>query len=148
MSTASVQHLLKKINYIEAEVEIQKQILFSLPSDKTEEMEHVVAKIAQAKEKIAGLRAEIQAASPEEYQKILKIEQAAKEFKELATDKKFTSLENMTTDQSCSIKLVEGREIHCLVKACDDEGNWTIITTDGDIQTFSKEDLKPESQEN
>ena len=148
MSTSSVQHLLKKINYIEAEVEIQKQILFSLPSDQTEEMEQVVAKIAQAKEEIDVLRAEIKAASPEEYQKILKIEQAAKEFQELATKKKFTSLENMTTDQSCSIELVEGREIQCLVKACDEQGDWTIITTEGDIQTFSKDNIKPEPQGN
>lgn len=141
MSTASVQHLLKKINYIEAEVEIQKQILFSIPSDNAKEMERIVTKISEAKEEIDGLRAQIKASSPKEYQRILKIEQAVTKFKELATDKKFEAVENMTTDQSCSIKLVGGREIPCLVKACDEEGNWTIITTEGDIRMITSEEV-------
>ncbi len=145
MSTASVQQLLKKINYIEAEVEIQKQILFSIPSDNKEEIEGIVTKIAKAKEEIDGLRAEINTLYPTEYQKMLKIEQAATEFKKLAMDKKFKSVENMTTDQSCSIRLVGGKEIPCLVKACDEDGNWTIITTEGDIQTFSNEEIRPNS---
>ncbi|EKD39250.1 MAG: hypothetical protein ACD_75C00464G0001, partial [uncultured bacterium] len=33
MTKPTVQDILKRINYIEADIDIQKQILFSIPSD-------------------------------------------------------------------------------------------------------------------
>ena len=71
---SQVHEILKKINYLEAEIEIQRQILFSLPGDDRKEMETVVAKIASAKNEIAGLRQELQRLSPEEHQRIISIE--------------------------------------------------------------------------
>lgn len=137
----SVQNLLKKINYIEAEVEIQKQILFSIPSDNKEDIEEVIQKIADAKDEIAKLREEIAAISPEEYEKMLKIEQASLAFQKIAADKKFTSIESMSTEEQCSILLKDGKELPCLIKATDAAGNWTVITLDGEICHFSHEEI-------
>ncbi len=137
----TVQNLLKKINYIEAEVEIQKQILFSIPSDNKKEIEEVIHKIAQAKDEIVNLRDEIEAISPEEYQNILKIEEASAAFKQIAAEKKFTTVESMSTEGNCSIQLKDGKELACLVKASDADGNWTVITLDGDICHFSHEEI-------
>ena len=142
MATTFVQHLLRKINYIEAEVEIQKQILFSIPAEDTEEIERIVAKIAQAKEEIDSLRAQIKDVSPEEHRKILTIEKAVSQFKSLANTTTFTSVESMTNDQHCSIQLLAGDNVSCLVKARDEQGNWTIITTEGEIQKFTKDEIK------
>ena len=138
----SVQNLLKKINYIEAEVEIQKQILFSIPSDNQEEIQKVIEKIAQAKNDINELRAQIESISPDEYQKIVKIEESAATLKKLATEKNFTTVENMSTLEHCSLKLQDGKELSCLVKACDEDGNWTVITVDGDLLHFDKNSIK------
>lgn len=137
----SVQHLLKKINYIEAEVEIQKQILFSIPSDNKKDIEAVIQKIAHAKDEIVKLRKEIELISPEEYQKILKIEEASLAFKKIAASKKFTTVESMSTAEKCSIQLKDGKELPCLIKASDAAGNWTVITLDGDICHYSREEL-------
>lgn len=139
----SVQDLLKKINYIEAEVEIQKQILFSIPSDNKEEIQQVIEKIAQAKDEISELRSQIKSISPDEYQKIIKIEETAAAFKKLAAEKKFTTVENMSTTEHCSLKLQNGEEVPCLVKASDEDGNWTVITVDGDLCHFSRDDIEP-----
>ena len=137
----SVQHLLKKINYIEAEVEIQKQILFSIPSDNKKDIEEVIQKIAYAKDEIVKLRREIEAISPDEFQKILKIEEAAAAFKKLVAEKKFTSVENMSTEGQCSIQLKDGNEVPCLIKASDETGNLTVITLDGDVCHFTSEEI-------
>ena len=137
----SVQHLLKKINYIEAEVEIQKQILFSIPSDNKKDIEEVIRKIADDKDEIVKLRKKIEINSPEEYQKILKIEKASVTFKKLAAEKNFTSIENMSTEEQCSLQLKDGDEVLCLVKAFDEEGNITAITLAGDICHFNKDEI-------
>ena len=137
----SVQHLLKKINYIEAEVEIQKQILFSIPADNTNDIEEVITKIANAKGQIDNLRKEIETISPQEYQKILKIEEASEAFKKIAAEKKFTTVESMSTGEKCSILLKDGKEIPCLIKATDEAGNWTVITLDGEIRHFNSDDI-------
>lgn len=138
----SVQNLLKKINFIEAEVEIQKQILFSIPSDQKKEMEEVIKKIAQAKSEIEQLRAEIALASPEEYAQILKFEEATNQFKKISAKKNFQKIENMTTTDKCTLCLKGGEELTCLIKAIDEDGNWTVITIDGDIRHFDKEDVE------
>jgi len=137
----SVQNLLKRINYIEAEVEIQKQILFSIPSDNKKDIEEVIQKIAHSKDEIVKLREKIEAISPEEYHKILKIEEASSAFKKIAAEKKFTAVESMSTEENCSILLKDGKELPCLIKATDAAGNWTVITLDGDICHFSHEEI-------
>lgn len=44
-----VQELLKRINYIEADMEIQRQILCSIPTADTKEMEKTIKTIAKKK---------------------------------------------------------------------------------------------------
>lgn len=138
---STVQDLLKKINYIEAEVEIQKQILVSIPSGQREDIEKVIRKIARAKEEIKQLRDEIQTVSPAEYENMLKIEKAADEFKKIAGETKFELIENMSTVKDCSITCKNGDELSCLVKGRDEDGNWTVITTTGELLRFKKEDV-------
>jgi MoaA/NifB/PqqE/SkfB family radical SAM enzyme len=139
---SSVQNLLKKINYIEAEVEIQKQILFSIPSGNEKDIEEVIEKIAHAKDEIVKLRKEIEAISPEEYQRIVKIEEASETFKKIAAEEKFTTVASMSTEEACSILLNNGKELPCLIKAKDEGGNWTVITLDGDIRQFGCDQVK------
>jgi hypothetical protein len=133
-----VQDLLKKITYIEADIEIQKQILFSLSSNEQKEMEHVVKIIAAHKDEITALRLELQSISPEEHQNIMTLENAVTAFKKIASEKKFKSINTMKINEECCLHLKDQPKIHCLVKACDEDGGWTIITIDGEIQQFPK----------
>ena len=133
-----VQDLLKKIRYIEADIEIQKQILFSISSNDQKEMEHAVKIIAAHKEEITTLRLELQRISPEEHQNIMTLENAVTAFKKIASEKKFKSIKIMEINEECCLHLKDQPKIHCLVKACDEDGGWTIITIDGEIQQFSK----------
>ena len=132
----NTQDLLKKINYIEADIEIQKQILFAIPSDQREEMEKIIKIIAAKKEEIDKLRKMIQEEDPEEFARILALEQAISEFKILAADKKFSSITGRNIGEDCLLTLQDGERIDCLVKACDAAGDWTVITLDGKIRHF------------
>ena len=136
-----VQDLLKKITYIEADIEIQKQILFSLSSNDQKEMEHVVKIIAAHKDEITALRLELQSISPEEHQNIMTLENAVTAFKKIASEKKFKSINIMKINEVCCLHLKDQTKIHCLVKACDEDEGWTIITIDGEIQNFPKVDV-------
>jgi hypothetical protein len=141
-----IQDILKRINYIEAEIAIQKQILFSLPSNSTLDMENVIKDIAERKEEIATLRQEILRISPEEHQKIVTLEQAVATFKKLADDKKFTFIKAMEINKECFLSLKNGQKILCLIKALQKNGGWTIISMEGEIQyfTINEVDEKPE----
>lgn len=137
--TATVQDILKKINYIEADVEIHKQILFSIPSAEKAAIERTIRLIADKKAEIEGLRLEIKAIAPAEYQRILDLEGAIGEFKALATSKGFVTIIGKTIDESCCLQLKDGNAIDCLVKACDRSGAWTIITLDGRLRHFASD---------
>jgi hypothetical protein len=141
-----VQDLLRKINYIEADIEIQKQILFSIPSDDKQEMERVITIIAAKKEEINTLRREIEHASPDHHEKIMAYENAVAEFRKIAAEKKFRSINGMKINEPCCLNLKNNSSLPCLVKACDENGGWTIITMDGEIQSFSEHEVeeKPE----
>lgn len=143
MKNETALNILRKINYIEADIEIQKQILFSLASHEAEEIETIVTKIALAKKEVDELRAKIKTFSPEQYQKILTLEKAITEFQKLAKDTIFTSVESMSNDLNCSIQLHNGEKVPCLVKACDEQGNWSVITTEGEIKVFSIHEIMP-----
>lgn len=133
----SVQDILKKITYIEAEIEIQKQILFSIPGDQPEEIEKVLVTIKKAKEDIQQLRSRIAEISPQEHRKLLDIEKAVTLFREIAAKKKFAAVESMSSHPDCSVILKNGEKLPCLVRACDNDGNWTIITEDCEIRYLS-----------
>ena len=136
-----VQDILKKINYIEADMEIQKQILFSIPSADTDEMEKTLKIIADKKAMIADLREQIKAIDPEEFNRIQVFEKASQQFRQLTTEKKFVEITSLNEEEQCSIQPKEGNAIDCVVKAKDEAGNFTVITFDGEIVELSKEDV-------
>lgn len=144
---SKAQDILKKISYIEAEVEIQKQILVSIPSDQKADIEEVIRKIAKFKDEIETLRQAMQKESPEEYDTILAIEKSIEDFKKITAEKNLSSIESLTTNPNCSIHLKNGNTIACLVKACDEQGNWTIITTTGEIRTISHRDVASQDEQ-
>ncbi len=141
----SVQNLLKKINYIEADIEIQKQILFSIPTSDEKELERVIQIIADKKEEITSLRLEIQQIDPEEYEKILLFENAVEAFKKLASEKNFTSIDSMNINEECTLLLKDKGKTACLIKAREENGDYTIITMDGEIQHFASDTVIEET---
>ena len=143
----TTQTLLKKINYIGADIEIHKQILFSIPSDKRDEIENTLQIIAGKKEEITQLRGEIQKIDPEEFKQILVFEKAIDDFKKIAAEKRFKSIVNKNIDEQCTLALTNKTEIECLIKACDENGDWTIITLEGEIKSFAKDDVSEKPAE-
>ncbi len=144
---SKTQDLLKKINYIEADIEIQKQILFSIPANQQAEMEKTIASIAAKKAEIQKLRQEIKEIDPEEFDRILIFEMAVSEFKELSTTRQFTSITGKNINESCSLALIGGKSVECLIKACDPEGNWTIISLEGEIRHFPAAEVAEKASE-
>jgi len=141
MTHPKTEALLKKINYIEADVEIQKQILFSIPSDQQTEMEKTISLIAAKKKEIEVLREELREIDPVEYNRIMTFEKTLNEFRKIAAEKPFQSIINRNVHDQCSLLLNGGDQVECLIKACDNDGNWTIITLDGEIRQFSAADV-------
>ena len=141
MTHNKTEALLKKINYIEADVEIQKQILFSIPSDQKTEMEKTITLIATRKKEIEALRQELRELDPEEFDRIVVFENAVAEFRKIATDNPFDSIVNRNVNEECTLALQNGTKEECLIKACDNDGNWTIITIDGQLRQFPAADV-------
>jgi hypothetical protein len=133
--------LLKKINYIEADIEIQKQILFSLPRTQHAEIEKTVKLIADQKAEIESLRQQIKAINPEEYEQILVFEKAVTKFKKLAATLHFQTIINKNPQEPCVLSLKSGESIECLIKACDALGDWTIINMQGEIHQFQAQSV-------
>ncbi len=138
MTKPTTQDLLKRINYIEADIDIQKQILYSIPSEQTAEMEKTIALIAAKKQEIETLRQQIQESDPEEHARIVALEKTIAEFKQLAATKKFTSITGRNINEQCVLTFYDGSTVECLIKACDDNGDWTVITLDGELKQFSQ----------
>ena len=130
---SQAHEILKKINYLEAEIEIQRQILFSLPGDDRKDMETVVAKIAATKNEITSLRQELQRLAPEEHQRIISIEEALEKFREISQKVEFSEVNNIATSGDTTLQLKDGTTYNCLLKAKDSEGNYTLITLDGEF---------------
>ena len=131
-----VRALLSKINYIETDMELQKQILRSIPSDQKGEMEAVVVKIAGMKQQVIDLRREIQETDQEEYNRIVAMEQATERFKALAQEKRFVQVRTPDEQGLCAVTLNDGTQLNCLVAAQDEGGNWTLLTPDGEIKEY------------
>ncbi|MDK9709040.1 MAG: hypothetical protein OEL83_18515 [Desulforhopalus sp.] len=138
---AKTQDLLKKISYIEADIEIHKQILFSLPSDQRQEMEKTVQLIAAKKKEIEELLQEIRESDPEEFNRILALEKTIDQFRELTKSRQFTAITGRNINEPCVLSLQNGDTIECLVKACDSEGNWTVITLEGQLREYPGSDV-------
>ncbi|MDD9303178.1 MAG: hypothetical protein HUK40_12890 [Desulfobacter sp.] len=131
-----VKGLLQKINFIETDMELQKQILFSIPSDQKDEMKKVMDQLASQKQQILDLREKIKEIDPEEYDRIICLEEASETFKRLASEKKFIVVNTLNEQGQCFVTLNDGTRIDCLVAAKDDTGNWTVLTLDGKAQEY------------
>jgi len=148
MTHPITEALLKKINYIEADVEIHKQILFSIPSAQKAEIERTITLIAAKKKEIEALRQELQKQDPAEHDRILLLEKAIADFKRIGRDRPFQVIIDRKAGEECSLAVQGGDRIECLIKACDKDGNWTIITINGEIVQFQAADVAEKPPEN
>jgi hypothetical protein len=131
-----VKTLLQQINFIEIDMDMQKQILVSIPSDNKAEIEATILKIAEMKKQVEELRNRIKEADEDEYNKMVAIERAADEFKRIAKTKKFTLVNTLNESGECYITLTDGTRLDCLVAAREENGNWTILTLDGETKEY------------
>ena len=131
-----VKGLLQKINFVEADMELHKQILFSIPSENTAEMEKVVNTIGDLKQQIQDLRDQIKETDEEEYNRIIAIEQAADHFRQISRDKKFIQVNTLNEDRQCFITFNDGTRLDCLVAAKEENGNWTVLTLEGETKEY------------
>ncbi len=131
-----VKGLLQKINFIETDMEVHKQILFSIPSDDKAEIKKVLTTIADQKKQIKELREQIKNIDENEYNKIIAIEQAAEKFQQISREKKFVQVNTLNEQGLCFITLNDGTRLDCLVTAEEENGNWTILTIDGETREY------------
>jgi len=142
MSNAKVKELLQRMNFIETDMEIQKQILFSTPSDNKKDMEKLVDKIADFKQQIIDLKLEIKKIDKTEYKKIVAIEKGTKKFQKISRDKKYIQVNTLNESGECFITLNDGTHIDCLVAAKDTNGNMTILTSEGEAKEYPHSIIK------
>ncbi len=133
--------VMQRITFLEKDLELQKHILRATPTGEEEKNRDVVVTIADIKEKLEGCRQEIKALDPEEYNRMIRFEDAAAAFKESAKGREFVTVVDLNTHAECSLQTVEGTSIPCLVKAQDSHGEWLVMTVDGDVMTFSSEQV-------
>jgi Fe2+ transport system protein B len=131
-----VKGLLQKINFIDTDMELQKQILFSIPPDQKDEIKKVLDVIASQKQQINELRQAIKEIDEDEYNRIITMEEATAKFRKLSQDKKFVKVHTLNEEGQCSVTLNDGTKIDCLVAAKDDEGNWTVLTIDAETREY------------
>ena len=136
MNSAKIKGLLQRINFIEADMDIQKQILVSIPSANKKDIEAVIQKIADRKADIDILRLEIKKTDEAEYNRIIAIEEAAETFRRISRDKTFVVVNTLNESGVCFITLNDGTRLDCLVTAKEENGNWTVLTLDGETREF------------
>lgn len=132
-----VETLLKKISLIETDMELHKQILVTIPSDKKDDMEQVVQTIAGKKQEIQDLRREIKQLDPAAYDRIIAIEKGTQTFKAMAQDKQFDRVDTPDDSGTCRLTLIDGTEMDCLVAAREENGDWMVLTLEGEIKHLS-----------
>lgn len=131
-----VKGLLQKINFIETDMDLHKQILVSIPSENKAEIETVIKKIADQKKQINALRLEIKKTDEDEYNKIITIEKAAETFRKISRDKKFVQVNTLNESGVCYITFNDGTRLDCLVAAEEENGNWTVLTLAGETKEY------------
>ncbi|WP_457551650.1 hypothetical protein [Desulfobacula sp.] len=131
-----IKGLLQKINFIEIDMELHKQILVSIPSDNKTQIKTIIAKIADQKQQITDLRQQIKKIDVSEYNKIITIEKAAETFRQISKDKKFVQVNTLNESGVCFITFNDGTQIDCLVTAKEENGNWTVLTLDGETKEY------------
>lgn len=133
--------VMQRITFLEKDLELQKHILRATPTGEEEQNRDVLVTITTIEEKLEACRQEIKALDPEEYNRMIRFEEAAAAFKERAKGREFVTVVDLNTHAECCLQTVEGRSIDCLVKAQDSQGEWLIMTVDGDVMTFSSKQV-------
>lgn len=136
-----VEQVLQKINFIEKDIELHKNILVSLKEDQKKEMEEVIHKIVGMKERVDELKRSIAELDPEVHAQIMKLEAATAKFREMAEARNLHQVVTLDQVGECRIDLLDGRQFDCLVKALDDAGNWIGLTQDGEVLEFAAEEI-------
>jgi len=136
MQSARIKGLLQRINFIEADMDIQKQILAAIPLQNQKDMETVIKKIAALKQQIHGLRLDIKNTDETEYNRIIAIEEAAETFRRISQDKRFVLVNTLNETGVCFITMIDGTRLDCLVTAKEENGNWTVLTLDGETKEY------------
>ena len=134
--SAEIKGLLQKINFIETDMNLHKQILISIPSDNKTEIETIIKKIADQKKQISALRQQIKKIDENEYNKIITIEKSAERFRQISKDKKFVQVNTLNESGVCFITFNDGTRIDCLVAAKEENGNWTVLTLEGETKEY------------
>jgi TolA-binding protein len=134
--SAKIKGLLQKINFIETDMELHKQILASIPSDDKKQITTTITKIADLKQQINELRQQIKQIDEDEYNKIIIIEKAAQTFRKIAKDKKFVQVNTLNESGVCFITFNDGTRLECLVTAKEENGNWTVLTLEGETKEY------------
>ena len=134
--SAKIKGILQKINFIETDMELHKQILVSVPADDKTEMETIISKIADQKQQINELRQQIKTIDEDEYNKIIAIERAAETFRQISKDKKFVQVNTLNESGVCFITFNDGTRLDCLVTAKEENGNWTVLTLEGETKEY------------
>ena len=134
--SAEIKGLLQKINFIETDMNLHKQILISIPSDNKTEIETIIKKIADQKKQISELRQQIKKIDENEYNKIITIEKSAERFRQISKDKKFVQVNTLNESGVCFITFNDGTRIDCLVAAKEENGNWTVLTLEGETKEY------------
>lgn len=137
----AVEQVLQKIHFIERDMELHKKILVSLPAEKTEEMERVVAEIARMKARVDELKGSLAELDPETHSQVMRLEEGTRKFQEMSKEKNLLQVFTLDQLRECVINLVDGSQIECLVKAVDDKGGWIGLTQEGEVVEYSVEEV-------
>ena len=129
-----VETLLKKISLIETDMELHKQILMTIPSDQKDDLEQVMQTIACKKQEIQDLRREIRQLDSAAYDRIIAIEKGTQTFKAMAQNKQFDRVDTPDESGTCRLTLIDGTQMDCLVAAREENGDWMVLTLDGEIK--------------
>ena len=135
---AKVEQLLQTITFVERDIELHKNILASVPASQPQELEKVIAEIARLKQRAEELKQEVAACDPQVHAQITCLQQATKAFQEIAARKNFDQVITLDHHRECYIDLADGTRVECLVKACDEAGDWTVITLEGETREYSQ----------
>jgi hypothetical protein len=133
----TVEQILQKISFLEKDMELHKNILASIPEGKESEMEEVIGTMVELKKKIEIEKESINDVDPEMYEQIQKMEKASARFREIAAEKEFQAIVTLDHARECYVDLEGGERLECLVKAQDKDGDWTVLTVDGETLELS-----------
>ena len=137
-----IKGILQKINFIETDMDLHKQILVSIPSHEKTEIKAIISKIADKKQQIHELRQKIKQIDEDEYNKIIAIENSVLTFRQIAKDKQFTQVNTLNESGVCFITFIDGTRLDCLVTAKEKNGNWTVLTLEGETKEYPGELIK------